>query len=647
MSGKDLEAEIATHEQNIQGLDLPVADSATSDMFPVVDFPDFDLDESKIQEGLKASIETTISSAGSMQTPPPTSTSSSRRKSQKSQMARQSKDSDSKNNKEPSTLALVETNPHSLQLSLPEDSPSQFANLNFSPEALSFPMSGPATAPVYPQQKLFWDPEQNSGGMNLDMSLDDTFTAFGIQNSKPLDPFVSEHEQSDMAPFSTAPPFSSVESRAANISASHAPALNQTNISSSTAIINHGSSNTKHRGTIFNPSLIFSSPSSRQSQDSHPMPNSSQPQQDHMMEPYAHQIRDAQIEKEIRSRKQKRKRPPEHGDSPAVRAAIEALRDDRTESSKSSPILADSFVGALPDPSDKHDFPSRKKLTPDNHYRKSAQQSSLHRRKSDKGTRKHPAVTLEIDENGRAVTKTSFVKDPSISRMDVDSESDPSDSSTASSEIHGVHSRQNSFKLANPTAKLVRKARFANDPHSHSQRSSDTSTLASSNSARSAPKIGGNLKLVVNAGHVQPYFHSALPGNDIPSEAETVVESSDDKGDATSEIKKIVRQSSLRKSNSRSSLKQSVTKNRRQSYAPQTTSNTGPYYNATSSLGISSGRRLSYHEQPHQLHTNISPTTITDPDLTPSSGHASNISNDSTRCVCGLAEENGQLMIQW
>lgn len=647
MSGKDLEAEIATHEQNLQALDLPVADSANSDMFPTVDFPDFDIDGSKAQEGLKASIETTVSSAGSMQTPPPTSTSTSRRKTQKSQMARQSKESDPQIPKGPSTLALEETNPHSLQLSLPEDSPSHFANLNFSPEAFSFPMSGPATAPVYPQQKLFWDSEQNPGGMNLDMSLDDTFTAFGIQNSKPLDPFVSEHEQGDMAPFSTALPFTSAESRTGTISASHASALNQTNISSSTAIINHGSSNAKHRGTIFNPSLIFSSPSSRQSQDSHPMPSSSQPHQDHMMEPYAHQIRDAQIEKEIRSRKQKRKRPAEHGDSPAVRAAIEALRDDRTESSKSSPILADSFVGALPEPSDKHDFPSRKKLTPDSHYRKAAQQNSLHRRKSDKTSRKHPAVTLEIDENGRAVTKTSFVRDPSMSRMDVDSESEQSDNSAASSEFHLVPSRQNSFKLANPQSKLVRKARFAHDPHSHSQRSSDTSTLASSNSARSAPKIGGNLKLVVNAGHAQPCFHSALPDNDIPSEAETVVESSDDKGDATSEIKKIVRQSSLRKSGSRSSLKQSLTNTRRQSYAPQTTSKTGPYYNATSSLGPSSGRRLSYHEQPHQLHSNISPTTITDPDLTPSSGRASNISNDSTRCVCGLAEENGQLMIQW
>ena len=142
--------------------------------------------------------------------------------------------------------------------------------------------TGPATAPVYPQHKLFWDPEQSMDTMNLDFPMDDTFTNLGLGLQKQLEPFVSEHDQTAGSHFPSSLAFSVTGTSAVNIASLTAPkhsmALNQTNVSPSTAIMTQGSSRGNFAGTVVNPSLLFSSPRGAP-------PSSSQTVQEDSLEP--------------------------------------------------------------------------------------------------------------------------------------------------------------------------------------------------------------------------------------------------------------------------------------------------------------------------------------------------------------------------
>ena len=600
------------------------------------------MEDGKTQDGLKTSIETSVSSAGSMQTPPPTSTSVSRRKAQKAQTARLVKDSASKNARRLSLPGVGDQDHQQAHNTLAQESPSQFPNLQFSPDGFSFPVCGPATAPVYPQQKLFWDPEQNANGINIDMSLDDTFTAFPAGTNKNMDPFSSDNEHGSLVPFSTSPAFNTVETGAGVPSSSHAPALNQMNISSSTAIMTQGSFGAKQRGTLVNPSLLFSSPSRAQQSRKFVPPDHAT--QDDILQPYAQQIRDAQFEKEAKSRKQKRKRPPEYGDSPAVKAAIEALREDNLDSTKSSPVLADSFFGALPNGPPKciQGVPPRKRLTPESHYDRRGSQSSLHRRKSDKIASKRTSVTLKIDASGRAATETSVIRESDGIAMDVDDQSDSSDGTSSASDAQVAVSRQQSFSRPHSRQERIRKARFADEPFTHSQKSSDTSTLVSAGSGDKVamPRDGFRMKTAGYPPFQAPSSHSYIRYDHNVDEGDTEPDSEEDAGDAQSELKKVVQKRALRVSGSKATWPTS----RRnftdgcQSYASEA-SRSRPSHQ---SYGLKPGQTY------QATYDNISPTTITDPDLTtPNSGREGNVSGDSTRCICNRADDNGQLMIQW
>jgi hypothetical protein len=99
------------------------------------------------------------------------------------------------------------------------------------------------------------------------------------------------------------------------------------------------------------------------------------------------------------------------------------------------------------------------------------------------------------------------------------------------------------------------------------------------------------------------------------SEAETVMEEDDGSGDATRELRKVM------ESRKRNAMKSRKPRHHR--YASDTPRD-GPQYVS------------------HSSSTNISPTTVTDPDVvTPSSTRSG-----TTRCVCNKANSEG-LMIQW
>ena len=663
LTGLDLEAEIASHVHHLSpnpSLPLPPVEprrqlssspnhSETSERkrlrLESTDFP-----PTHHKDDINQDASTSMTSASSMQTPPPTSTSASRRKAQQAQVARLVKASAEKGGLKMNFPALA-AKPSNTQISASqvEQSPQHFTSLQFSPEGLGFPMSaGPATAPVYPQHKLFWDPEQGGDtSMDMTFSMDDSFPAFGVGLQKHLDPFDMSHDQPTGLSFPSTPAFDLIGARSEDLgmfptsNADYSP--NRPTTSMTTA-------RKSSHGQVVNPSLLFSSPS-RAAAEASSMPAASQSIQDDNLRPYAHQLREAQAELELEadmqnSRKPKRKRDAEHGDSPAVKVAVQTLREDGVDPSGNTRDLLDisEAVNRRSKSSNSNGSSRGKLATGQKSLRKQQSRVQIQRPASVPQSHKRTSVTLTIDASGRAKTETKVLghgTEPSF-QMDVDSDQD-SESSSSSSSAEMVTSRPQSFAYAPPKQKLPPVGRFANRSSSHSQKSSYTSTLGSSGTVHTLPETSGrkassSLYKQTNAYPPLVSFNNGVR-EEPESEAETIVDSDDDRGDAQSELKKVLRSRSQKKAPRKTTqpVQNRVLPDQRRTY-PSRGTNGGPYYTTENLTPTHLG---------YDPFSNISPTTITDPDLaTPSTG-PSNISSDSIRCLCHTTNDDGQLMIQW
>ena len=534
-----------------------------------------------------------------------------------------------------------------------EESPQHLTSLQFSPEGFAFPLSGPATAPVHPQHKLFWDPSQSADAMNIDFPMDDTFTAFGIGMQKNLDPFASPQGQSSGIQFPASPDFSLLGNRGSDVAAftssSNKDSFNRTVTSTiRTRKPFHG----KLAGNVVNPSLLFSSPG--RAPESTRKPSSSQAPHDEALQPYAHQIRDAEMEKEIEKvRKPKRKRGPE-SDSPAVKAALKTLREDQCERLGINRVIIDSCVDDVdklrPRSRNSSGHLKQIQLPGQESLKKQRSNNDLQIQKNKWQPHKRASVTLTIDASGRAKTEAKFVDDDAAQssrcRTETDSE-DNSESSSSSSSAGIATSQIQSFVYPTQKYKQPKLGRFVSDPKSHSQRSSYASTLGSGGTINASSEMSNrrpssHLCIQQNAQDPSriPYFGNGE--EDLGSEAETVINSEDDRGDAQSELKKVIYSRAQKKISKQSKWpgpNNSLPEQRR-AYRPQA----GPAHPYYVSESLPSG--LQGYPDPY---SDISPTTITDPDLTaPSTGRSSNISSDNTRCVChSTSDYDGQLMIQW
>lgn len=658
-TGQDLETEIASHVHLLSsnpGLPLPPVEprrqlssspnlsDTTKRKRPRLEPTSFSAVSHNNDSNQDAS--TSMNSAGSMQTPPPTSTSASRRKAQQAQVARLVKESAEKGGLRMPFPALA-AKPTDMELSTSrvEESPQQFTQLHFSPEGFGFPMStGSTTAPVYPQHKLFWDPEQ-SGDATIDMNfpMDDTFTAFGIGIQKHLDPFVSSHDQTTRIQFPTSPAFDLIGTRRDNLTAFQSSSVEES-LSRTATSANMARKPSRH---VVNPSLLFSSPSQAAAEASSMHP-ASQTIQDDNLRPYAHQLREAKVEMEMEmqnARKPKRKRGLENGDSPAVKVAVQTLREDRTDTSGNTRDVLDLAEAANGRSKSRNSNGSSKgKGAPGQiPLRRQASNVQIHRPASVPQSHKRTSVTLTIDASGRAKTETKVLgnNDGLFSQMDVDNDQE-SESSSSSSSAGMIMSQPSSFAFPPPKQKLPPIGHFANGPKSHSQKSSYASTLGSGGSIHTQVEASNrrgssNLYMQSNAYPSQASFDG---GAGEESEAETIIDSDDDRGDAQSELKKVLRSRSQKNAPKRALWPQpnKVLPDQRRTYPSRGTTR-GPYY-TTENL---TPTHLGYNDP----FSNISPTTITDPDLaTPSTGH-SDISSDSIRCLCHTTNDDGQLMIQW
>ena len=284
---------------------------------------------------------------------------------------------------------------------------------------------------------------------------------------------------------------------------------------------------------------------------------------------------------------------------------------------------------------------SRQSRKTSNHQKTTSKGHSSEHIPTDLG--KKTSVTLTIDENGRAKTETKLVDDQRKSksnRMDVDSNLSDSDSSSSRSSQGMLFSQPSSFAYPverRKRSKAPKSLRVYDGRSSHSHHSSYTSTLGSGSAAntnRRGIQIDTDLRRAsqpqVHFEDTTSFVSGTLTGDD--SEAETIVDTDEDKGNAASALKKVVRQRSNQKLRKDSMPRQSFADHR---MPPQ------PYYNHNTMTPSRHG-----YSNPQQ---NISPTTITDPDLaTPSTSGRSVPSTISvTRCVCNIKDGDGQLMVQW
>ena len=212
-----------------------------------------------------------------------------------------------------------------------ETSPPQFPDLQLSPDVFDFNIVGPATAPILPQHKLFWD-SKDDGGMNIDFS-EDLINPFDRPNRPALDPFISAHHPL-AAPNGTTSSFSMgfpkddlMQTSMTMVTAS----FNQENhVSTSGAKDSKLFDNTRQLARGVDPSLLFSSPGrSLDSGDGSARPSTMADQES--LQPYAYQMQEAR--RELASgaiTKPKKKRKPDV-DSPAVKAALRSLREGEAD----------------------------------------------------------------------------------------------------------------------------------------------------------------------------------------------------------------------------------------------------------------------------------------------------------------------------
>ena len=670
LSATNIEEEIATHVHHVNpdpNASLPPVEAShrlsSSPNLPtsISSATKSDPDSSKqastpLTSGLDQVTEPNMRSARSMQTPPPTGTSASRRKAHHSQTTKLAPNP-AANSRRTSTPTTTKPKMPEVLSSQAEESPLQLSTLQFSPDGFGFSMPGAATAPAYPQHKLFWDPNNEVDGMNMDFPIDDAFT-FGTATPKPSDPFpaaLAKSTVSQLPPSASFNEFATKGSTADSGLLPHHDSANQVDFIPSSGLMIQ----TAPKGV--DPSLLFSSPSRP------PAPTAaSQVIQNDTLQPYANQVRDAQRDKEANEERKAKRRRKVQDDSPAVKAALQVLRDGNSICAEAEEPLADSDVDRSRGGPSETDHTGYQTL--EGSKRISAAKEGHHvinHRGKTRQSRKRTAVTLTIDENGRAKTETKIIHDndepTSELTMEPDSGSGESEAMSSSESEEMVLSQPQSFAFPEQASQNSKLARFATGPNTHSQKSSYASTVASSYAAYSlpAPEVSGRAGMRLEppsdnrkSSQVNRRLHRALSSTtisddmdvrdlnhqiDVQSEDETDATSGDGKGNAQSELKKIVR---LREQNRTVSASEARKLSLEQHQVYPSLNNQTPIKLHTKVVASGQGRIWNAVED-------ISPTTVLDGDKsTPGTGRESHVT-DTTRCVCQNSEVEGELMILW
>ncbi|KIW11686.1 hypothetical protein PV08_10988 [Exophiala spinifera] len=474
-----------------------------------------------------------------------------------------------------------------------QQSPSLFPSLQVSPEMYAHQFSGPATAPAYPNQRLFWDPASiNFDESNLPQQYQDHFqfspasmsTSFASSST-----IVPSYTPQLSFPISEAQPYDlpmlQRSSSYSHFGASAYPAP----FTTSPRVL---------PPQIENPSMFLSSPARRfgaADQTTNRFMHNPVPERP----AYAHQLEESRREQELKRRRSDVKQPsitrsvmealkrpvsPKKESRPGLKRSLThtGVRGDRSLKLQPSSTFVARRSPAPPDPVKQHrpgrSSPLKQVADP---IQRTLTASQIARRAS---------MSLAIDENG--VAKTIVTDRSCGTDSDVLSESDAE--SFDGTDLHILHSKISSFAFPESGEAYDQ----FNRSYSHTKTDS-RSTVASTNSAKQSSWHSSASNTRSSDGQ------HARRKRPLPGTAEMDILMEDrPHGNAQHALRAIL------EDRSRSMSSQGL--------------NLMPQLHSSPPL-----------QQSHYGAYGASPTTVADPELaTPSTDRDSLASNMSTRCVC-------------
>jgi hypothetical protein len=516
-------------------------------------------------------------------------------------------------------------------------SPQFFPSLQFSPDLFQTPMSGPATAPALPQNRLFWDPSSNT------------------EDSLYQDPFGPPHPDL-VSPFTPSPVPSHGFQPADSVSSAHAydlPSSQNTQVLAQSLSPSIGGSGFPAPFTASprvpvpapeDPSMFLSSPARRFGPAHQPMgsfSSSNRPE----LQAYHHQIQESRREEELervknatakrsstsRNSKNALERPvsPPSNSRPGLKRSLthSGVGDSYPHQRRQSQV---SFADSVSVLNDGAKYPHGGRSSPLKHSSVNAY-PSLDRPQS----RSRTSLSFTIDKDGRAKTVVTRIPDRPASRMDLDEESSSSEIDYLDAADFDMARSQNSSFAFPEQDRPIDRLRY--EVNSHSKSSSYSSTIGSSASAHPSSRTSSVL------GGARP--RSRLPGDpyakgilhaqarrsltslhvQVPNNDDTILDDEEESGDAQQALRAMLKD-----------RPRSVSTN--MAHFPLPPLKTFQHFHSSPPIP---------HNHNYGIFNN-SPTTITDPDLaTPSTDRGSHVSNGSTRCICNSSSPDGQLMIQW
>jgi hypothetical protein len=523
-------------------------------------------------------------------------------------------------------------------------SPQFFPSLQFSPDLFQTPMSGPATAPVFPQNRLFWDPSSNPE----DLPYQDPFGPSHPDLVSPFTPSpVPSHGFQSVGSVSSATAYDLPNLKHTQVLApSLSPSVDESGFPAPFTASPRVSAPAPE-----DPSMFLSSPARRfgpPPQPSGSMSSSNRPE----LQAYHHQVEESKREAEL----ERAKRAPNKRSS-AAKKSKNLLKRPISPPSLSRPGLKRSsthsgvgenyphqrrqsqvsFAESVSVLNDGSRNPRGRRSSPLKLGAVNAQQ--YHNRPL---SQTRTSLSFTIDKDGRAKTVVTRIPDRPASRMEMDDSSSGSDTdSVDAADFDIARSQNNSFAFPEQEEQLRPIDRIRYESNSHSKSSSYSSTIGSSASAHPSSRTSSVL------GAARP--RSRLPGDPYVSKSgfegqsrrsftsldsqalndnNTIPDDEEERGDAQHALRAIMKD-----------RPRSISTNFAHFPPPLQTRSFQQFHSSP----------------PMHPHTNYgifnaSPTTITDPDLaTPSTDRGSHSSNGSgsTRCVCNSSSADGQLMIQW
>ena len=519
-------------------------------------------------------------------------------------------------------------------------SPQLFPSLQFSPDLFQPHLSGPASAPVLPQQRLFWDPSNSSIAEDDENTMyQDPFNTFqqGL-----VSPFLGSIAQPEVF-VNPSPVFSNdgfSQSSQTVLPSQHSPYLE------SAAFPTPFTASPRPAPQIAeNPSLFLSSPARR----FEPMQNSINSERKASQsegQPYQHQIRESKrLENSTVDRKLKTIVPNPTSAIFHVARQLSTSADPRLGLQRS---LTHSGVST---------YRAHVHQPGQVSFSESVSVSNGLSRKLSRGGRSSPlkrssayldddflerprsrnrtSLSLTIDPDGRARTIATKLPDPTTSFMDLDDDFSSDSESADETNIQIVQSRNTSFVAPPFQQQQDPLNRIKNQSRSHSKTSSYSSTVDSvashHQSSRTSSLLNGSRPKSQTLDHSQRRVSQSTrppPSHRFSQQLQSQQSFVAEEGDSSDEDDGGNAQFALR----------AMRKDRMKSRS----ANSGHHFDNNqfhSSPPV--------HDYSYRVNTN-SPTTITDPGAnTPSTDRESYASSASTRCVCKHPSPDGRDMIQW